>query len=247
MELKSKARKIFTGKRMSWSALPAMKERWMIAGKSLQEARMTKQEICKCGHEEINHRSIKIGRAWRDVCSKHDCPCKKFVAVQTPEMEVIRTPDGVLVGLKPLNKTAEKNNQSQENLVAMNGLTKPTKNPDAPVPQKAKNEVKSADGTDVTEEQLRGIFDTADLEILEETRRHVCITNNDDYKGDLWMDKVVLKAINLTSQRLKAEVEKAIDEFYSKYAGYQVIVDLRLIKELKKRLGISQKKQEKKK
>ena len=81
------------------------------------------REICECGHlEKIHLRNREDENKFSGTNARiifkncKVCPCKKFKP-QKSEMEIIRTPDGVLVGLKPLNKTAE-NNQSQEEMDA---------------------------------------------------------------------------------------------------------------------------------
>ena len=80
------------------------------------------------------------------------------------------------------------------------------------------------------------IFDMSDLGCNKDLNRALCGEVSFNNKIIL-CDDCVFKLIEKQT-RLKAEVEKVLDEFYSKYAGYQVIVDLKLIEELKTRLGI---------
>lgn len=87
-----------------------------------------------------------------------------------------------------------------------------------------------------------GIFDTANLEeefelYLEGRVKEKDFTSIHQARHFFIKDRNNFLDFGLfIIQRLKAEVEKVIDDFFSKYIAYEVIIDLRFIKELKKRL-----------
>ena len=165
---------------------------------------MKKNQTCaNCGHDHLFQYVIINGegvKSYTNICSKKRCPCKKFVA-------------------------AEKNNQSQETIKEPNSLVQlgAIPNPDA-LRGTIHSRVPKSEKSSGTETQ-KGIFDTTELEkTLEGIRQK---NTNEDFQSSIIVQNMI-RTIN-HRQRLKAEVEKAIDDIEKLWMG---------LEELKKRLGI---------
>ena len=206
------------------------------------EIKMNKDfEICECGHDFDNHLHYnpELDEWIESDCrfklgEEHFCPCKKFKPVQSPETKPVgggKVLDGVAFvkrNSKDIKKDKTRDTQSQ---AFVNGERRP-----------------DLDFT-VNADALRGIFDTTDLEKETIYKAKTLNFSPNKEKDRLFSTyRNFLEYIELHSklqerQRLKAEVEKVLDDWQRKF---KLIPDMTFscetyglhIEELKKRLGI---------
>ena len=208
------------------------------------------QEICgNCGHEKEKHK----GR-YSDWDKEKGFPCKKFkpfIKEIKGVTKIKKIPNGFILIKKPQSPETKprmtsksvslRANKREVSLDRNEDKTRDTQSQDNNLIRKR---LESAEKSEIREgslhpvpDALRGIFDTAGIlnEVFKIYFKHPKTYNE--------LHLIVKKAIELTTKRLKSEVEKAIDELikekYRNLPHKKVKTNsIATLEELKTRLGI---------